>query len=115
MSCFVNNRRCAVAGCLAAALLFALTNPVPAQDLSERWGTGDREREYYRIVDVPIPAGLVIEAGAFETLPDGRIAVGTRHGEVYFISGIDAPKPEPEYQLFTAGLDEIFGLAWKDG
>lgn len=115
MSCFVNNRRCAVAGCLAAALLFALSNPVPAQDLSERWGTGDREREYYRIIDVPIPAGLVIEACAFETLPDGRIAVGTRHGEIYFISGIDAPKPEPEYHRFASGLDEIFGMAWRDG
>ncbi len=115
MSCYVNQQRRALSVCLAAALLVMSASPVPAQDLSERWGTGDREREYYRIVDVPIPAGLVIEAGAFETLPDGRIAVGTRHGEVYFISGIDAPKPEPGYHRFATGLDEIFGLAWKDG
>ena len=67
------------------------------------------------MVDVPIPKDLVIEAGAFEVLPDGRVAVGTRRGDVYFIAGVDAAKPEPEYHQFATGLDEIFGLAWKDG
>lgn len=85
-----------------------------AEEVGERWGTVAREREYYRLVDLPIPKNLVIEAGAFCELPDGKIAVGTRHGEVYFISGADAAKPEPSYQLFATGLDEIFGLAWKN-
>ncbi len=85
-----------------------------AEDVGERWGTAERERKYYRISDLPIPKNLVIEAGAFCDLPDGRIAVGTRHGDVYFISGADAANPEPKYHLFATGLDEIFGLAWKD-
>ena len=97
----------------AAFLCAAL--PLAAEEVGERWGTADREREYYRLVDIPIPDDLVIEAGAFAELPDGRIAVGTRHGDVFFISGIDAPRPKPEYHLFAEGLDEIFGLAWKDG
>lgn len=41
--------------------------------------------------------------------------MGTRHGEIYLISGVDDEKPVPEYQLFATGLDEIFGLTWKDG
>jgi hypothetical protein len=86
-----------------------------AEEVGDRWGTEDAERAYYRIVEVPIPEDLVIEAGAFETLPDGRIAVGTRHGDIYFVSGVDEAKPQPEYHLFASGLDEIFGLAWKDG
>ena len=98
---------------LAIALLFLPT--AHSEEVGERWGTADKEREFYPIVDVPIPKELVIESGAFETLPDGRIAVGTRHGDVYFISGIDEAKPQPKYQLFASGLDEIFGLAWKDG
>lgn len=85
-----------------------------AEEVGERWGTADREREYYRMVDLPIPKDLVIEAGAFADLPDGRLAIGTRHGDIFFVSGIDAPNPEPEYHLFASGLDEIFGLAWKD-
>lgn len=96
---------------LALALLPALA---PAEEVGERWGTADREREYYRLVNLPIPADLVIEAGAFVDLPDGRIAIGTRHGDVFFVSGMDAPNPRPEFKLFASGLDEIFGLAWKD-
>jgi hypothetical protein len=97
------------------AIAFLSLPVAHAEEVGERWGTADREREFYPIVDVPIPKELVIEAGAFETLPDGRIAVGTRHGDVYFVSGIDDAKPNPQYHLFASGLDEIFGLAWKDG
>jgi hypothetical protein len=35
-----------------------------AQELGEKWGTEEREREYYRLVDVTIPEELVVEAGA---------------------------------------------------
>ncbi|MGK0218133.1 MAG: hypothetical protein ACI9HE_001621, partial [Planctomycetota bacterium] len=95
--------------------LFASSASASAQDLGDRWGTAEREREYYRVVQLPTPDGAVIEAGAFEVLPDGRIAVGTRHGDIYLLDGVDAAKPEPKYELFAEGLDEIFGLAQKDG
>lgn len=86
-----------------------------AEDVGGRWGTEEREREYYPIVNVPIPKGLVIESGAYCLLPDGRMAVGTRHGEIYILSGIDDKRPNPSYHLYATGLDEIFGLAYKDG
>lgn len=101
---------------LAMFLLIAIVSSVAApgmEEVGERWGTEVREREYYPIVSLPIPPGLVIEAGAFAVLPDQRIAVGTRHGEIYLISGVDDEKPVPEYHLFATGLDEIFGLVWK--
>lgn len=85
-----------------------------AEDVGERWGTAEREREYYPIVNIPIPKSIVIEAGAFTVLPDQRIAVGTRYGEIYIIEGIDEKKPDPKYHLFATGLDEIFGLEYKD-
>jgi hypothetical protein len=85
-----------------------------AEEVGARWGTEEREREYYPIVNVPIPKNLVIEAGAFCVLPDGRVAVGTRYGEIYILSGIDAKKPNPSYHLYATGLDEIFGLDYKD-
>lgn len=100
---------------LAPLALLSVTTTALAEEVGDRWGTADAERAYYRVVDVPIPEDLVIEAGAFQELPDGRIAVGTRRGDIYFISGVDAAKPQPDYHLFAEGLDEIFGLAWKDG
>jgi hypothetical protein len=92
----------------------ATTVELSAQDLGARWGTAQREREHYRVVTLPTPPGAVIEAGAFAVLPDGRVAVGTRRGDIYFVSGVDDPKPDPEYHLFATGLDEIFGLAAND-
>lgn len=99
---------------LIAGLFAIFTTSLFAEEVGERWGTADRERDYYRIVELPIPKDQVIEAGAFTALPDGRIAVGTRRGDVFFISGADDERPQPVYQLFASGLDEIFGLAWKD-
>ncbi len=102
-----------------ARLLFAACALNPsiacAEDVGGRWGTEEREREYYPIVNVPIPKDMVIESGAYCLLPDGRMAVGTRHGEIYILNGIDEKRPNPSYHLYATGLDEIFGLAYKDG
>ena len=85
-----------------------------AEEVGERWGAEEREREFYPIVNIPLPTDTVIEAGAFAVLPDRRVAVGTRRGEIFLIDGLDAPKPTPTFHRFASGLDEIFGLAWKD-
>ncbi|MCU0710157.1 MAG: hypothetical protein MUF23_17915 [Pirellula sp.] len=101
--------------CIWFATTVLATALVRAEDVGERWGTEEREREFYPIVNIPLPKDTVIEAGAFAVLPDGRIAVGTRHGEIYLIDGIDAGKPAPSFHRFASGLDEIFGLTWQDG
>ncbi|MBL8828980.1 MAG: hypothetical protein JNM18_18510, partial [Planctomycetaceae bacterium] len=85
-----------------------------AEEVGDRWGTEEREREYYPIVNIPLPTDTVIEAGAFTVVPPQRVAVGTRRGEIYFIDGVDEPKPIPKFHRFASGLDEIFGLAWQD-
>ncbi len=101
---------------LLGLLLLAMSVPgtLRAEEVGERWGTEQREREYYPIVTIPLPPDTVIEAGAFTVLPDRRVAVGTRHGEIFLIDGVDAAKPIPSFHRFATGLDEIFGLAWKD-
>jgi hypothetical protein len=100
---------------VAITVAIAASMAARAEEVGERWGTEERERDYYPIVSIPIPEDLVIEAGAFAVLPDRRIAVGTRHGEIYLIDGVDDAKPTPRYHRFASGLDEIFGLAWDDG
>ena len=37
------------------------------------------EDDYYK----SIPEGIVLEAGGIEVMPDGRVAVGTRRGDIY--------------------------------
>ena len=80
------------------------------EDVGSRWATESQGRAYYQLENLPIPAGLGIEAGAFEWLPDGRLAVGTRRGDIYFVEGLEGARPEPSFHLFATGLDEIFGL-----
>jgi hypothetical protein len=85
------------------------------EDLGAMWGTAQEEAKYYPIVNIPIPAGVPMRPGGFEILPDGRLAVGTRRGDIYFINGAFDSPPNPQYHLFASGQDEIFSLSWKDG
>jgi hypothetical protein len=64
-----------------------------------------------------VPPGEVLEAGAFEILPDGKVAVGTRRGEVWLIDNASSDNPkQAKFTRFAHGLHEVLGLAWhKDG
>ena len=99
------------------ALLAFATTPLlqAAEDLGAMWGTAAEEAKYYPIVNIPIPPGVPMRPGGLEILPDGRLAVGTRRGDIYFIKGAFDSPPKPEYRLFAGGQDEIFTLSWKDG
>ena len=86
-----------------------------AEDLGEMWGTAAEEAKYYPITTIPIPATVPMRPGGLEFLPDGRLAVGTRRGDIYFVKGaLDSP-PQPQFHLFATGQDEIFSLAWREG
>jgi hypothetical protein len=99
-------------------VLMAMVLAVPAgaeEDLGAMWGTAAEEAKYYPIVEVAIPPGVPMRPGSFEVLPDGRLAVGTRRGDIYFVKGAFESPPVPEFHLFASGQDEIFGMSWKDG
>jgi glucose/arabinose dehydrogenase len=75
-----------------------------------------RENAYYKLITLPIPPGVSLEAGALEMLPDGKLAVCTRRGDVYFIENPLADPPENvRFQRFASGLHEPLGLAYRDG
>lgn len=73
------------------------------------------EDDFYQIRTLPIPEGVAMEVGGMATLPDGRLAVCTRRGEVWLISNPTMQSGQPYYQLFAQGLHEPLGLAYKDG
>lgn len=85
------------------------------EDLGAMWGTAAEEAKCYPIVNIPIPPTVPMRPGGMEILPDGRLAVGTRRGDIYFIKGAFDSPPNPEYRLFASGQDEVFSLSWRDG
>lgn len=108
------------ARCMLALLALAITPLMRVElraedDLGAMWGTAAEEAKYYPIVNIPIPIAVPMRPGGLESLPDGRLAVGTRRGDIYFIKGAFDTPPSPEYQLFSSGQDETFSLSWKDG
>ena len=87
-------------------LLFALVIPVFAQ----RPATED---DYYRIVTLPIPENIKLEVGGLAPLPDGRLAVCTRRGDVWIIGNPYMQGSRvPTFKKFASGLHEPLGLMW---
>lgn len=74
------------------------------------------ENDYYQMVNIPVQDGLLMEVGGLCVIPDGRLAVATRRGDVYIVEN---PKSygfkAPTYKLYATGLHEPLGLAYKDG
>ena len=51
------------------------------------------ESDYYKVDFIPTPPGSV-EVGGLDFLPDGRLVVSTRHGQVWIVS-IVSQRPSP--------------------
>ncbi len=77
--------------------------------------TPDEEGYYYQRITLPIDDGIELEVGGLDILEDGRPAVSTRRGEVWFVDGAYDADPKPSYHLFAQGLHEPLGLLVKDG
>jgi arylsulfatase A-like enzyme/glucose/arabinose dehydrogenase len=113
--------RAAWTACLLVAALVA-----PA-----RGATLDEENGYYALVTVmapeavrdsrdtgwkPPPDGLMLEVSGITELADGRLAVATRKGEIWLVSGAGADPPrDVRYHRFASGLHEPLGLEFRDG
>lgn len=75
-----------------------------------------KESDYYTITNLPAPEGASIEGGAIELLPDGKVAVCTRRGQVWIIENAAGHPDKPaKWTLFAEYLHEPLGLAWRDG
>ena len=94
----------AAAGALAAAPQYQiadiLTADAPSASRSKDWKPG---------------AGIPLEVSGMDWMPDGRLAVATRKGEVWMLEGVLAPIPNKvTFKLFASGLHEPLG-ALSDG
>ena len=95
--------------CAGLCLALAWTAAATAAETAAK----PQEKDFYAIDAVEIPAGAILEVGALEWIPDGRLAVATRRGEIWIAS--DPAAAKPRWQRFAHGLHEVLGLAWQDG
>lgn len=72
----------------------------------------------YTVTPYVLPDGVKLEASGLAVLPDGRLAVSVRKGEIWIL---DHPEADPTdakavgYRLYASGLHEPLGLLWHDG
>jgi hypothetical protein len=103
----VNSHLNRVAAALAG-LVAALTSLAAA--------SAEQENDFYRLETVPIPDGVVLEAGAIQHFGKGRLAVSTRLGDIYFIDGAfgnDLSPSKVKFTKYASGLHEVLGLTTK--
>ncbi|MFO1065473.1 MAG: hypothetical protein U0892_16530 [Pirellulales bacterium] len=100
---------------LKTVLTCALLSLTALQTLSAQ-GTARKEEDFYRITTFETPQGAVLEAGAFNLMKDGRLAVATRRGEIWMVKDPFAKTIGPgDFIRFAHGLHEPLGLAERDG
>jgi azurin len=73
------------------------------------------EDDYYELKTIAIPEEVKLEVGGLAVLPDGRLAVCTRRGEIWMIDNAYMLSGTPRYSRFASGLHEALGLAYRDG
>ncbi len=74
-----------------------------------------QEKQYYTIATLPVPEGMLLEVGGITTLPDGRVALCTRRGDLWVVENPDMYEGRaPRFSLFASGLHEPLGLAFRD-
>jgi len=96
----------AIAG-LALASMLALAD-------RSAGATAQEEGEFYPMTTIPIPEGVVLEAGGIQLMPDGKVAVSTRLGDIYLVEGAFAnPPANVKFHHFARGLHEVLGVTTK--
>lgn len=92
---------------LLASLIFASAVP-------RAFSADPVEADFYKITTFETPKETALEVGSIELLPDGRLALGTRRGEIWTVSGAGSSDPAAViYKLFASGLHEVLGLAYN--
>jgi len=80
---------------------------------SDQKETFPTEDSIYKIENFIIPEGMVLEVSGITNMPDGRVAVSTRRGEIWIIENPDGDRAS--YKRFASGLHDPLGLAYRDG
>ena len=74
------------------------------------------EADYYPITTFQIPEGVVLEASGFQMMPNGKMAVCSRRGEIWMVDNpFSATVSASQFTRFAHGLHETLTLDERDG
>ncbi len=74
------------------------------------------QSDFYIREEIPLPKGEIMEIGSVALLPDEKVAVATRRGDIWICSGAYADDiSKVTWKKFAHGLHEPLGMFWKDG
>jgi glucose/arabinose dehydrogenase len=74
------------------------------------------QSDFYTREEIPLPQGEVMELGSIALMPDKRIAVTSRRGDLWICTGAYGDDlSKVTWQKFAEGLHEPLGMFWKDG
>jgi glucose/arabinose dehydrogenase len=86
--------------------LVAIVLMVPA------WGAD----EFYTREEIPTPPGEVMEISSIALLPDEKVAVSTRRGDIWICNGAYGDDlSKVTWKKIAEGLHEPLGMFWQDG
>jgi len=75
-----------------------------------------QQSDFYLREEIPLPPGEVMEVSSIAFMPDQKIAVATRRGDVWICTGAyEKDLSHVSWSKFTSGLHEPLGMFWKDG
>lgn len=72
-----------------------------------------KEEDFYKIVTLPVPEGVLLEVGGVTMMPNGSLALATRRGDIWVVE--NPTSRQPYFRKFASGLHEVLGLIYKDG
>jgi len=103
--------------CLALALL---AGPADAQQkrqkAAKQRGQNSQQNEFYIREEIPIPKDVVLEASGIAILPDKKVAVASRRGDIWVCSGAyEKDLAQVKWTRYATGLHEPLGIFYKDG
>ena len=74
------------------------------------------QSDFYLREEIPLPPGEVMEIGSIALMPEQKIAVTTRRGDLWICSGAYGDDlNKVTWKKFAQGLHEPFGMFWKAG
>jgi len=76
----------------------------------------NRQDEFYIREEIPLPPGGVLELGSIAIMPDKKVAVSDRRGDVWICEGAyEKDLSNVKWTLFARGLHEPFGMFYREG
>lgn len=79
-------------------------------------GLCQEQSEFYQREEIPLPDGEILEVSGITLMPEKKLAIATRRGEIWVCSGAyDDDLSKVTWQKFASGLHEPLGIFYKDG